>query len=164
MAATTSMGKALESATDILAESSSFQSRCGAADADAAANYIGWDTLADNEGLHDRRPFAIVKVTARGSNQVSEGIAVDLVAGGGVLVYLCDNARANLDHSESYLDFLEFVGGVIDDMEADSGVSDAFPFHTAELILPPQRTPRSERTPDNDYWETAFLLQYGDRD
>lgn len=164
MSATTSMAKSLESATDILAASSTFRGRCGASDATAAKRYIGWDTLADNEGLQERRPFAIVKVTARGSNQVSEGIAVDLVAGGGVLIYMCDDARYSDDHSESYIDFLEFIGGAMDNMELVSGVSDAFPFHSAELILPPQRTPRSERTPQNDYWEAAFLLQYGDRE
>lgn len=165
-----SMAMALEAATETLAGCEAFQERVGAADADAAREHIGWDTLEDNEGLAIRRPFAIIKITARGANQVADGIAIDLVAGGAVLIYLCDNADGNLTHAENYLDFLGFVGAVIDQMEAVSGYGDELPFHDAEMILPAMRTPRGERTPNNayapanDYWEAAFLLRYGDLD
>lgn len=160
-----SMASALDAATDTLSESDSFQERCGVTTAAAAKAMIGWDTLADNEGLEKRRPFAIVKISTRGANEVGEGIVIDLVAGGGVIVYLTDNARHAQDHNQSYRDFLVWVGNVIDEMEELSGFEDVLPFHDVEMIVPPQRTPRSERhAPDNDYWEVAFLLTYGDRE
>lgn len=158
-----SMVAALDATTETLAASTSFQQRLSVANADAAKKVIAWDTLTDNEGLAKRRPFAIVKISTRGANEVGEGITIDLVAGGGVIIYLTDNARATLDHNQSYRDFLGWCGMVMDEMEQLSGLDDYLPFHDAEMILPPQRTPRNARTQDNDYWETAFLLQYGDR-
>jgi len=82
-----SLAAALDAATDTLAASSTFQSRVGAASAAAAKARIFWDNLLDNDGHRSQRPFAIVKLTSRGANQVGEGIAIDLLAGGGVLVY-----------------------------------------------------------------------------
>jgi hypothetical protein len=158
------MAAALDAATETLAASASFQDRLGVGSAAAAKDHIAWDTLVDNDGLQGQRPFAILKVSTRGGNEVGEGITIDLVAGGGIIVYLADNARETADHNDSYRNFLEFCGNVIDDMEELSGFGDYLPFHDAEMILPPQRTPRNQRTTDNDYWETAFLLQYGDRE
>jgi len=160
-----SMVDSLDAAVETLASSGAFQSRVGVATSAAAKDHIAFDTLVDNDGLASHRPFAIVKIATRGSNQVGEGVAIDLVAGGGILVYLADNARSNQDHGLSYRDFLTFVGLVIDDMEQDSGFNDYLPFHDSEMVLPPQRTPRDVRVPGQmDYWEVAFLLQYGDRD
>lgn len=160
-----SLLQALDAATETLAVSACFRNRVGASHSWQARKHIGYDTLVDNDGLHVRRPCAILKVTSRGSNEVAEGIAIDLVAGGGVILYLCDNAREQRDHSQSYRDFLRFAGGVIDDMELRSGFDEYLPFHDAEMVMPPQRTHRSVRSQDqsNDYWECAYLLQYGDR-
>jgi len=159
-----SIALALDAAVATLADSSGFQSRVGASTAVEAKEHIAFDTISDNEDLTSKRPYAIVKVSSRGSNQVAEGVAIDLVAGGGILIYLTDNARKDADHNLSYRDFLVFCGNVIDDMEQDSGFGDYLPFHDAEMVMPPQRTPRDKRVPGQmDYWEAVFLLQYGDR-
>jgi hypothetical protein len=160
-----SLVDALDAAINTLAASSTFQGRCGKSSASDAEDCIFLDVITDDQGLENQRPFALLKIATRGSNQVAEGVAVDLVAGGGVIVYLTDNARSDASHKLSYRDFLRFAGKVMDEMEEDSGFGDYLPFHDAEMILPPQRTPRSERQARrHDYWEVAFLLNFGDRE
>jgi len=116
-----------------LAASTAFQDRIGVQLSTKAKDRIVLDQLQDNEGLHPRRPFGLLKVASRGANQVGEGIAIDLVAGGSIILYLTDNARYQGDHKQSYLDFLEFTGLVIDEIEGVSGFNDYLPFHDAEM-------------------------------
>lgn len=164
MASRGSLVEAIDAAVETLTASTAFQGRCGVDNPTAAEARIALDTLTDNDGLKERRPFAILKIATRGSNQVGEGIVIDLVAGGGVIVYLTDNSRSD-EHSQSYRDFLEFAGMTIDDMERSSGFDMNLPFHDSEMILPPQRTQRSERqVGSHDYWEVAFLVHFGDRE
>jgi hypothetical protein len=130
--------------------------------AETLAAHVFLDQVADGEGLELLRPYALLRYAARGSNVIADGVEISLTVGGGILLVLEDNARQTTDHGTSYGDFLNFAGGVIDDMEDLSGRNDYLPFKS-ELIYAPTRVRRADRQDDNDYWICVFLLTWGDQ-
>lgn len=126
------------------------------------ADSIYYDTVTAIEGLHERRPYALVKYAERGSHVIAEGVAVDLIVSGGILLLLEDNANYRDDHNDSYLDYCNWIGSVMDEIEILSGSDDYLPFRS-DLIFSPQRTERGKRQEDHDYWTAAFVLEYGDQ-
>lgn len=159
-----SLSEVVTLARTLLANCAAFKTRTGSADATAAAEHIRLDRIFDSHELHSQRPFALVKITQRGANAVSDGVSVGLEAGGNVLVAFEDNANYGDNHDDSYVDFLNFAGACIDQMEALSGVGAYLPFHNVDMVLAPIRTPRAEQQPDFDYWVCAFVLEWGDLD
>jgi hypothetical protein len=155
---------ALESARQTLAVTTVFAERVAAADPGAlAATHIWLDEIADNDGLSDHRPYALLKYCDRGSTVIAEGIQVDLIVSGGIVLWLEFDARSDLtDHDDQYVDACNFFGGVIDQMETLSGSGDYLPFRS-EMIVAPHRTSRKDRRTGNDYWWAAYLLVYGDQ-
>ena len=155
-----SLSDALSAAESTLLASATFVNRILANTADQPEDHVHLDQLADNSGLDALRPYALLRIAGRGSNPIAEGIEISLTVGGGILLLLDDISRGPT-HRLSYLDFLDFCGNVIDDLEDLSGQSDYLPFKS-ELIFAPQRTLRANRTSDNDYWTAVFLLNWGD--
>jgi len=159
-----SQALALESARQTLAVTTVFADRVAAADPGALAeSHIWLDEIADNAGLSDHRPYALLKYCDRGSTVIAEGTQVDLIVSGGIVLWLEFDARSDLtDHDDQYWDALNFFGGVIDQMEALSGADEYLPFRS-EMIVAPHRTERAKRRTGNDYWWAAWLLVYGDQ-
>jgi hypothetical protein len=159
-----SLSLALEAARQTLLQSTVFQNRVYAADPEGAvANHVHLDELADNDGLSGLRPYALLKYCDRGSQVIAEGIQVDLIVSGGILLWLEFDARDDLTtHDDQYWDACNFFGGVIDQMEELSGADEYLPFRS-ELIVAPHRVPRAQRRTGYDYWYAAFLLHYGDQ-
>jgi hypothetical protein len=159
-----SLSLALESARQTLLESAVFAAAVEAADPGAElASHVHVDEVTDNDTLTAYRPYALLKYCDRGSTVIAEGIQVDLIVSGGIILWLeMPASDAYDDHQDQYWDALNFFGGVIDEMEGLSGTEDYLPFRS-EMIVAPHRTPRRDRRPGNDYWWAAFLLSYGDQ-
>lgn len=158
-----SMSLALAAADAVLQQSATFAARVEAADPGASLDsHIYYDQMAANSGIASLRPYALLKVGSRGTNVLGEGVAVDLVVGGGIILLLEFNADQTITtHKENYLDALNFFGGVIDEIEALSGVNDNLAFRS-DVVFPPLRTRRAERDPTNlDYWSMVAFLDYG---
>ncbi len=163
-----SLRLALEGARDLVAASTTFQTRRGVASATAALPYIKFDEevaqyLQPGETLAPQRPFAVIGIDRHGFLQISQGLQVNLGATGGVLVLLSDNPREAAQHGASFLDFSDFVGGVMDDVASNSGksynagASSYWPFNSIELVVDPYRPPLTERQSD-DFWIAGFVL------
>lgn len=159
-----SLSLALEAARQTLLQSSVFQDRVDLADPGASyEDHVWLDELADNDGLSSYRPYALLKYCDRGSVVIAEGIQVDLIVNGGILLWLEFDARDDLTtHNDQYWDACNFFGGVIDQMEALSGSDEYLPFRS-DLIVAPHRTERAKRRDGYDYWWAGFVLHYGDQ-
>ena len=157
-----SLTDALTVAKDTLLASESFDARIVQKAGVPAVTHVHLDQVADSDGLATARPYALLRFAGRGSNPIAEGVEISLIVGGGILLLLEDNARETSTHESSYLDFLTWCGEVIDEMEDLSGKDDKLPFKS-EMVFAPQRTPRNQRTGDNDYWTCVFLLSWGDQ-
>jgi len=65
-------------------------------------------------------------------------------------------------HGDSYMDALNFHGGVIDDMDGRFGTAiDLIGFESVQLEQPPWRPEFSDRFND-DYWVSMFTFSFGD--
>lgn len=163
-----SLRLALEGARDLVAASSTFQTRRGVATAAAAAPFLKFHEeavifLQPGVTLAEQRPFGVIGIDRHGFLQIGQGLQVHLGATGGILVLLSDNPRTPDNHSESFVDFSDFVGGVMDDVAANSGKSynaganSYWPFNSIELVVDPYRPPMTESEAD-DFWVAAFVL------
>ena len=167
---TSTMALAVGSAIELLAASPTFQTRVGAANAAAAkANIYTYEAArraASNggEAIKGLRPFAIVDMSDSFNWQpISQGCsAIHLQVAGQITVVISDNARltdigGDDGPNDSYLDFLNFAGGVMDDMSGrlNNGVQDTFGFQAVEMIEPPVRTDWEARPLDGDPEQTA---------
>jgi len=157
-----SLSEVVTGARTLLANCTAFKTRTSSADATAAAKHIRLDKIFSARDLHHKRPFGLVKITQRGANAVSDGVSVGLSAGGNVLIVFEDNAKYGDNHDESYVDFLNFAGECIDQMEQLSGSGSYLPFYNVDMVLAPVRTPRAEQQDGFDYWVAAFVLEWGD--
>lgn len=160
-----SMALAIDAARTLVLASTAFTARVAAAPTQGtAAEHVYLDIAENYDRLQDLRPFLSLKYADRNSVVIAEGVAVDLIVNGDLVLVIEDNANypEPTDHNDSYLDFLNFAGGVIDDIEELSG-SDAYLPFRSEMLIAPRRTPRAEREEKNDYWATAFRLTYGDQ-
>lgn len=158
-----SMALAIEAAENTLLASESFAARILAADpAAAVAERVYYDSIAEDTGMATMRPFALLKYAQRASNVISEGIQIDLMVGGGLLLLLEDNVSEEFKtHNDVYMDFVNWIGSTIDEMELLSGDDEYLPFRS-ELVFAPRRTKRAGRQTDRDFMTAAFLLTYGD--
>jgi len=146
-----------------VSNSAEFQTRTGAANAAAALAFIYLDVVSNDAGMSAKRPFALIKVSQIGSNQISDGTAIDLSVGGDLVLILEDDATNQTVHDDSFLDFLNFSDEVMQDLRLASGVEGEFPFYEEQLVWAPSRTRRAERdSSNNDYWVSAYQLSWGD--
>jgi hypothetical protein len=179
--ATSTMANALASAIALLSASSTFQTRTGSADAAAAAAHIYTFELQQNatthprESLDNRRAFAVVDLADNFNwDPIAAGCsAIKLQTSGSIIVVLTDNAQFTDIHgpdpddgfNDSMLDFLNFCGGVMDDMSGkfNDGISDTFGFQSISMVMQPTRTAADMRdaTGDGaaeDCWEVIFAF------
>jgi hypothetical protein len=174
--ATSSMARAIASAIDLIASSSTFQTRVGAANAAAAKAHIyGYETYipADGAGDEDQSPLRPCATIDIGENFDWDAIAagcthIRLDVSGAVVVILEDNANltwvnedSDDDYNDSFLDFLNFCGGVIDDMSGKlhDSTLDTFGFQSVSMLSPPFRASTEARTAGNDHWFAVFGLK-----
>lgn len=173
--ATSSMARAIASAISLVAASSTFQTRVGAGNATAAlASIYAYELYEPAENVADEdqaalRPCAVIDF---GENfewiALAQGCSsISLDCSGQILVIIEDNAAKKWvnadstdDYNDSFLDFLNYCGGVMDDMSGklNNGSEDTFGFSGVSMLAPPMRTPHEERTSVNDQWFAFFGL------
>jgi len=156
-----SISEVLEAAELTLLASDEFQRRIKSAHAgDAVADHVHHNLVTNTDGLQEIRPYALLTLSSRGSNVLSEGVSIDLAIGGGILLLLEDVALGDT-HKESYRHFCNWVGKIIDEMEALSGVDRYLAFAT-DMVFAPRRTIRSQQSDTHDYWSVVYLLRFGE--
>lgn len=184
--ATSSIARIVSSAKSLISNSATFQSRTESANAAAALDHIylyehpkDWQDESDAETLdpveveNNTRPYAIV--------MLNEGLEFSAVPGyescvglnlqllGGALVVIQSKAlyayqpEGLYEWDESYLDFLNLIGGICDDLSgklSDTAYGDLYGFRHINMLLEPTRTSRELRSQD-DYWTAWLVLSKG---
>lgn len=165
MAATGILNLQLQALEDALVLSDTWKAahlRGGVASATAAREAIHWDRLeadANNDrALASCRPYMLIKHAQLGAQEVGTGIAVDLQAGFGLLIYL-EAAATGQTHKASFQEFNNVLGGIIDDLVTLDGGDDAgLRFQDFEMVVGPTRTIKRERDDVEDYWYAVVQL------
>lgn len=160
-----SMAESVICLRDTVAALPEFQNRATPAyDLAGAKTRIYFDIATEfHDRVWERCPYAVIKFAEQGAVEVADGVAIDLLGGGGLVLALFDNARFPKNHGHSTLDFLSFAGSLFDAITEQPGYDDTFPINAGTLVMPPMRTPRVERRqPDNDYWACAWTFSYGE--
>lgn len=160
-----SMSLPIYGAAQLLAASETFQAAVGASNDSAAMGSIFLGEIhGDFETLNDLRPFAVLVHDSHGAVQIGDGAQIHMGSTGGIMLVLTANADPTLtDPSDNYLDFINFIGQVLDEMQelfgSDDGTTQFWPFSTVSIHTYPQRTPPSQR-PNEDFWVAAFILNH----
>lgn len=187
------IARAVRSVSALIENSATFVDRCANygtfSAADSVYGYSAESALFFENSLKTRRPFAVVALNTDVKwSPTHEGCAnTNLLVGGGVVVVLVDNAQfTNVgtfdeenkswtdgpDHkNDSYVDFLNFCGGVIDDMSPKANQApgtfkgfnspvDLIGFREVELLETPVRSMVKERS-EEDFWSAYLLFKWG---
>lgn len=152
----------LDQLRTIVAASSTFQTVTGAADATAALESIHIQLTIDEARLYAKRPFALIAVVERSADPAADGVGTQTTVRGGLVLTLEDNAKHGNNEEASTFEFLNFAGGVIDDIEEIAGVDAYLATWRNDMSVPPNRTPRAERNPDRDFWTCSYRIHAGD--
>lgn len=159
---------AVSAARALIAASPTFAARVASyAPGDDFLDHI-YALEADSKILGDLkllRPFAVVGLGDVVYSALNPGCnQTHLVPAGGVAVVIVDTARfTDLtvdDQFDSYLDFLNFSGGVKDDMSNRfNGVNDAIGFASIETVEQADRSSFGDRRND-DFWSVVMKFNF----
>ena len=181
---TSTLSRAVDTARQLVAVSPTFvnrQSQYGADQIEPINRVYLYqaETVELMMSMRELRPFAVVGLGDDISwDAISPGcVNHNLIVGGGVFVIIVDNARftdlGSVDEEDllitgadqqgdSYCDFLNFSGGVADDMSDVFGTpADLIGFNGIELVEPGIRTEIDQRQND-DYWAAALKFSFGE--
>jgi len=154
----------LAAAEAAIAASATFQARGGAANAAEAKARIHFDQvtvpadeLAAGVTLEQRRPCCILALDRHGYVQIGEGAQILLGGTGAVIALFTDAPVDPTNHKASYLDCLDWISQVIDEVAAASAQNDNWPFNAIELWLDPWRPALGDRAAD-DFWLMGYVL------
>lgn len=154
----------LSSAEAAIAASAAFRARVGAASLIEAKKRIFFDQvaaapedLAKGTTLETQRPCAILAIDKHGYIQIGEGAQILLGGTGAVLCIFTDTTRLAADHKASYLDFLDWISQVMDEVAAESGRNENWPFNAIDMWLDPWRPSIGDREAD-DFWLGGYVL------
>jgi len=147
-----------------IAASATFQARTGAAGPLEAKSRIHFDQvsvpadeLAPGTTLENRRPCCILALDRHGYVQIGESAKIYLGGTGGVIALFTDNPQDPSDHKVSYLDCVDWVSQVIDEVAEESGRNENWPFNAIDLWMDPWRPAIGDRASD-DFWLMGYIL------
>ena len=156
---------AILGAETLLADSATFRSKVGAANAAQAKLRIGWwegelpNEFLGQKTLQELRPYAILDVERDGYVQIGQGARLFLGKHGAISLTLQDNPSHPDSSKQSYQDFVDWTSAVADEIAALVGRDTYFPFSGIQLASPPERANLVDRQSD-DYYELAWLLTH----
>lgn len=175
ISATSSAGRMVEGAIELLKESSTWQTRVndnhgGGATAANARNHIyEFETYKPDSDHSDLRPFINVGLIDASFDPLVEGSSQRwLQYSGQVGVVLTDDARlkncfgssATDAYGDSYFDALNWIYGIMDDLaEGVFNDEDNYPFDSIESLEFKRNDVKFRET--NDYWIAVFVLAAG---
>lgn len=146
---------------DMLANSTTFQARVGAFNAAAAYKKIFRTFVRRDDDEHrSLRPYATVLTTPQVQYVLDSGGDKNyLLPEGTVGLLLLDNDRYEPDIEESAIDFENFVGGVLTDLEAQAAVSGGLAVIGLEL-LSIRRLPEEVERMQGCWWEALLGIRW----
>lgn len=177
VAATSSVAIAVQSLIDLVAASTTFQDRVelyhsltpGSVNTAVAKNYIyAFDQFSGLEGSKEARPFALVGLMQHLFESNVMCSQLNHQTGGTLFLVLVDDARKTDitgptpadDYNDSYIDALNFFGGVLDDLTGPNLANSPFPPLRIETIIEPTRPDVAERQTD-DFWLVVYSCNFG---
>ena len=145
--------------------------RLDAADETEAAEHVYWD-LFEADDAAPARPFFVIQEAEL--NWVTPGNQA--FCRGAVDVFFCEQAvdrdgdetqpvGEGLAHKRSKAYFAGWVGQLIASCADRISTDSTIKIERLEMVVPPQRTPREFRDPDDltrDYWWTCFRFYVGE--
>ncbi|MBW3538773.1 MAG: hypothetical protein KY476_00735 [Planctomycetes bacterium] len=160
------ISKNLQKLVDLVAGSSSFQTRVGAADSTAAREFIHHPHLEVDESttFQVTRPLAVCESGRLRFKKFAGGALNHLQPAGSCYLILQDKDRFPNDVQESQTDFENWVGAVIQDLAAQAGESDKLSIVEIDQEMEAAIThPRHVAAqPDSTaYWTTVFRVDWG---
>ena len=173
--ATSSMAIALSGIVDLLAQSTVFQNRMAAwhdeaaSEANARLHIFGFDQYNPADDSNIVRPFAVVGTTRHVWDAICQGSVIQYLPTGTVLVILVDDARyadcfrdnAVDGQLDSYMDALNWMGGIFDGWSGSVGTGAGFPIPHIEPVVEPSRPDVTARESD-DFWISMWACNYGE--
>lgn len=173
---TSSTALAIAGTIELIANSATFQNRIAdyhddmtATEADALLHIYSFDVYKPGVDLSSLRPFAMVGLADANWNRLVQCSAVQYLPSGTIVVVLEDNARftecfgddPDDSYGDSFIDALNFFGGVVDDWSGLAGGSDyTFPPSSIRTIEPAFRPDINSRQTD-DCWTTILAIEWG---
>lgn len=172
--ATSSVAIAVQSLIDLVAASETFQDRietwhslpAGSVTSTVAKEYIyAFDQFSGIEGSKEARPFALVGLMQHLFEAKVMCSQLNHQTGGTLFLVLVDDARHTDtengdDYNDSYLDALNFFGGVLDDITGQGLANSPFPPQRFETVVEPTRPDVAERQTD-DFWLCVYSCNFG---
>jgi len=175
--ATSSAAIAVQSLIDLVAASTTFQDRIetyhnltpDSVTSAIAKKYIyGFDQFSETEGSREARPFAVVGLMQHLYEANVMCGQLNHQTSGTLFLVLCDNARnTNTEgnppadgYNDSYIDALNFFGGVLDNLTGAALASSPFPPLRFETAVEPTRPDIHHRQTD-DFWLVVYSANFG---
>ncbi len=156
---TGSISLALTGLETLLVNSATFRSELGTTSTIEASESVYFDYVKDND-QEFKRPFAVVAENGAGYSQFAGGDRNHLKANGSLVLTLVANAKNRDHHKSSKITFLNFAGGVIDEIAALFGSDQFYPFRSIETLAQAERTAPDDRDEENDFWEIHFGISH----
>lgn len=165
------LGLAITGLEDLIAASSTFQTRAGMTAAQLEAERIFYDEAhlpsEDEDALAALRPFVMIFDEEYGHAIEGQGAVISMAIEGSFSIFISDNAlhgdqvESLALHKESRLDFINFYSGLITDLVLANGADGNFAFVESSMTEPVARVARKHRNKNNDYWQASHLLRWG---
>lgn len=106
--------------------------------------------------LHDEnlpRPYVIIALENRRDDHVSPGCSYTNQQ---IIVRISDKARFRDSNTDSYKDFVGFIGGLLDDIVAKQQTSIFPAIRPLETVQSYKRTAKRDRDENTDFWTYVF--------
>ena len=146
----------------VISQSAAFQARVGAANAAEALPYIHVYLGSDDRFTSVPKPAVVLTYREAGYTQIASGPT--FMGGGTIWMVFLDDAKEDTEE-DSFLDFCNFVGGVIDNLAETGGVDSFINHGELPMVEAPNRTAPNERQEDsNDYWRCIYAFNWTDAD
>lgn len=141
----------------MLSESVTFQTWVGAADATEALDSILYVEKTDLE-----RPFAVIDIgEGWESEQIAAGVNGSFVDSGQLLLFFEADVADGATDGDALIDFLDPVGGSIQDIQVLSGQGGYISIHNITMSEPPDRSDDNEKPPEGDHYNIEFTITWG---
>lgn len=141
----------------MLSESAVFQAWVGAGDATEALDSILYVEKKDLQ-----RPFAVIDIGEDWeSEQIAAGLRGSFVNSGQLLLFFEADVAEGATDGDALIDFLDPVGGVIQDIQVLSGQGGYISIHSIIMSEPPDRADDNEDPPEGDHYNIEFTITWG---
>lgn len=177
VAPTSPMALAIDGVRTLLAQSSTFQTRCAtyhdnetASEANALTHIFCFDGSDPEGDVANLRPFAVIGFDEHKLDEIVHCSAIQYLPDGAIWVELQDTARfadwkgdnAPDDQNDSFIDACNWMNNVFAGWSGTAGGNAAFPVRGVRAFMAPFRTPFTKRCEGNDFWSGLFVLDFGE--